>query len=98
MSAVTADERAAPVSERPAPNPPRKRWTRFILPVYSILVILYMTSPVLTMILYGFNDIPGERQTPKFWGFTLHWYRDLFGANSNAERAVTQAWTAVGVN
>jgi spermidine/putrescine transport system permease protein len=79
MSAVTADERAAPVSERPAPNPPRKRWTRFILPVYSILIILYLTSPVLTMILYGFNDIPGERQTPKFWGFTLHWYRDLFG-------------------
>ena len=24
--------------------------------------------------------------------------RDLFGANSNAERAVTQAWSAVGVN
>ena len=24
--------------------------------------------------------------------------RDLFGGNSNAERAVTQAWTAVGVN
>lgn len=79
MSAVTADERTTPVSERPAPHPPRKRWTRFILPVYSILIILYLTSPVLTMILYGFNNIPGERQTPKFWGFTLHWYRDLFG-------------------
>jgi len=79
MSAITADERAAPVTERPAPHPPRKRWTRFILPVYSILMIVYLTSPVLTMILYGFNDIPGERQTPKFWGFTLHWYRDLFG-------------------
>jgi spermidine/putrescine transport system permease protein len=79
MSAVTADERTALSSGRPAPNPPRKRWTRFILPVYSILIILYLTSPVLTMILYGFNDIPGDRQTPRFWGFTLHWYRDLFG-------------------
>jgi spermidine/putrescine transport system permease protein len=79
MSAVTADERAARVSERPPLNPPRKRWTRFILPVYSILIILYLTSPVFTMILYGFNDIPGDRQTPRFWGFTLHWYRDLFG-------------------
>jgi spermidine/putrescine transport system permease protein len=79
MSAITADERAARPSERPAPHAPRKRWTRFILPVYSILMIVYLTSPVLTMILYGFNDIPGERQTPKFWGFTLHWYRDLFG-------------------
>jgi spermidine/putrescine transport system permease protein len=79
MSAVTADERTALSPGRPAPNPPRKRWTRFILPVYSILIILYLTSPVLAMILYGFNDIPGDRQTPKFWGFTLHWYRDLFG-------------------
>jgi bacillolysin len=29
---------------------------------------------------------------------TIQSARDLFGANSSAERAVTQAWTAVGVN
>jgi thermolysin len=29
---------------------------------------------------------------------TIQASRDLFGGNSNAERAVTQAWTAVGVN
>jgi len=29
---------------------------------------------------------------------TIQAARDLFGANSAAERAVTQAWTAVGVN
>jgi bacillolysin len=29
---------------------------------------------------------------------TIQAARDIFGANSNAERAVTQAWTAVGVN
>ena len=29
---------------------------------------------------------------------TIQAARDLFGVNSNAERAVTQAWTAVGVN
>jgi thermolysin len=29
---------------------------------------------------------------------TIQAARDLFGNNSNAERAVTQAWTAVGVN
>jgi thermolysin len=29
---------------------------------------------------------------------TIQAARDLFGGNSNAERAVTQAWTAVGVN
>ena len=31
-------------------------------------------------------------------GATIQAARDLFGANSAAERAVTQAWTAVGVN
>lgn len=29
---------------------------------------------------------------------TIQAARDLFGASSNAERAITQAWTAVGVN
>jgi thermolysin len=29
---------------------------------------------------------------------TIQAARDLYGSNSNAERAVTQAWTAVGVN
>jgi bacillolysin len=29
---------------------------------------------------------------------TIQAARDLFGANSSAERAITQAWTAVGVN
>ena len=63
----------------PPRNPPSGRWTRFILPVYTALMILYLASPVLVMILYGFNDIPGERNTPKFWGFTLDWWRDPFG-------------------
>ena len=61
-------------------NAPSGRWTRFILPVYTALMILYLTSPVLVMILYGFNDIPGERNTPRFWGFTLDAWRDPLGA------------------
>lgn len=70
-------------------NPPRKRWTRFILPVYTFGMIFYLASPVFMMILYGFNNIPGERQTPKFWGFTLHWYRDLFGVPGLAQALKT---------
>lgn len=41
-------------------------------------MILYLTSPVLVMVLYGFNNVPGDRQTPRFWGFTLNWYRQAF--------------------
>ncbi len=78
MSAVATAERPTAAVELPPLNEPRKRVTRLVLPVYSILMILYLTSPVFLMILYGFNDIPGERQTPRFWGFTLDWYKNLF--------------------
>ncbi|HZD78609.1 MAG TPA: ABC transporter permease [Actinomycetota bacterium] len=77
MSVVTA-EREQRVLE-PAPlHRPNKRWTRFLLPGFTGLMIAYLMSPVFVMILYGFNNIPGERQTPKFWGFTIHWYKELF--------------------
>lgn len=63
----------------PAPlRAKRRRPSRFVLPVYTALLMLYLVSPILMMILYGFNDIPGERQTPRFWGFTLDWYRNVF--------------------
>jgi spermidine/putrescine transport system permease protein len=79
MSAVATQPREVAARELAPINAPRKRWTRFLLPTYTWLMILYLTSPVFVMILYGFNAIPGDRQTPKFWGFTLQWYRDLFG-------------------
>lgn len=55
-----------------------KKKSRFVLPAYTALLMVYLVSPILVMILYGFNDIPGERQTPRFWGFTLDWYRNVF--------------------
>jgi spermidine/putrescine transport system permease protein len=72
--------RVGPPEARDLPpvNQPRRRITRFVLPLFTFAMILYLTSPVFLMILYGFNNIPGERQTPKFWGFTLNWYRGLF--------------------
>jgi len=79
MSAIATEPREAAAQALAPINAPRKRWTRFLLPTYTWLMILYLTSPVFVMILYGFNAIPGDRQTPKFWGFTLQWYRDLFG-------------------
>jgi len=62
----------------PPVNPPRRRWTRFILPTYTILVILYLASPIFVMILYGFNDVPTDRQQAKFYGFTLDWWKNMF--------------------
>jgi spermidine/putrescine transport system permease protein len=78
MSAVTADGGSARTrDELPPINRPNKRPTRFILPVFTFLMIFYLTSPVFVMILFGFNDIPGERQTPRFYGFTLDWYKNM---------------------
>jgi spermidine/putrescine transport system permease protein len=78
MSAVAAPAR--PVELRgPAPrNEPNRRWTRFILPVYTIVMILFLSSPIFAMILYGFNDVPFDRQTPRFWGFTLDWWKNVW--------------------
>jgi spermidine/putrescine transport system permease protein len=49
-----------------------------VLPIYTALLLLFLVTPIVMMVLYGFNNIPGERQTPRFWGFTLDWYRTMF--------------------
>jgi spermidine/putrescine transport system permease protein len=77
MSATTI-ETAPKARELPPVNPPHQRWTRFILPTYTILMILYLASPIFVMILYSFNDVPVDRQTAKFWGFTLVWWQNVF--------------------
>ncbi len=80
MSTATTRAAPAPIAVRDLPpvHRPRRPPTRFVLPVYSILMIVYLTSPVFLMILYSFNDIPRERQTVRFWGFTLDWWKNLF--------------------
>lgn len=80
MSATVAPVRLeAATREVLAPRRKRRRHpARWILPAYTALLLLFLVTPILGMILYGFNDIPvGERQTARFWGFTLAWYRSL---------------------
>ena len=56
---------------------PRRRWTRYLLPAYSWLVIAYLVFPIAVMILYSFNKVTGGLQQVSFaWnGFTLQWYQ-----------------------
>ncbi len=77
MSALATEVRA-PVADLPPRNPPNRRWTRFILPVYTFVMILYLASPIFVMILYSFNDVPTDRQSPKFYGFTFDWWKNVF--------------------
>ena len=72
--------REAAISGAPTLGParPRRRWTRFILPTYVGLVLLYTLVPIGVMVLYGFNQAPADRLTFAWNGFTLDWYARLF--------------------
>jgi len=46
----------------------------------------------------GFTTLPSNATFSLARAKTIQAARDLYGAGSAAERAITQAWTAVGVN
>ena len=59
----------------------RRRWTRFILPAYSWLIIAYLVFPIAVMIVYSFNQVTtGLPQVSFAWnGFTFKWYQHWNG-------------------
>ncbi len=65
---------AAPLDPRPA----RIRPARFLLPIYTWLVIAYTIVPIGVMVAYGFNQAPSGRLTFSWLGFTTEWYRHVF--------------------
>ena len=71
-----AAERLAQRVPAPRGGRGRRRWTRFVLPIYTGAVIFYLTSPILVMILFGFNDTKG-RFNLSWQGFTIEWYKHL---------------------
>jgi spermidine/putrescine transport system permease protein len=87
-TATTVEARAA----RPG-RPSRRRWTRFILPAYSWLVIAYLVFPIAVMILYSFNKVTtGLPQVSFAWnGFTLQWYREW----SNVPGLTAAFWLSI---
>jgi spermidine/putrescine transport system permease protein len=78
VSVVATTEPEITRVERPPARRPRRRWTRFILPVYSAIVLFYLVLPILVMILYGFNNSGFKRVSFRWLGFTTEWYRKLF--------------------
>jgi spermidine/putrescine transport system permease protein len=71
----------------------RRRWTRFVLPAYSWLVIAYLVFPIAVMILYSFNKVTtGLPQVSFAWnGFTLQWYREW----SNIPGLTSAFWLSI---
>jgi spermidine/putrescine transport system permease protein len=85
MSA-TAIREPAVVAASPPPKPrSQKRWTRFILPVYTGLFIVYLIVPIAVMIVFGFNT-PAGRYNIKWEHASLDAWRNLF-----FEPALTQS-------
>ena len=80
MSTVVSSD-VVVIPEAPV-RTPRKRWTRWILPVFTIAMIVYLAFPVLVMIIYSFNVIPttgeSERQTSQFTCCTIGHWREIF--------------------
>ena len=76
MGAIAAPAKERPVALEPSPRRRRKKWTRWILPSYSWLVILYLVIPIIAMIAYSFNKVTTPIPNVSFaWnGFTTHWY------------------------
>jgi len=87
-TATTVETRSAGPARRR-----RRRWTRFILPVYSWLVIAYLVFPIGVMILYSFNKVTtGVQQVSFAWnGFTLQWYKEW----SNIPGLTSAFWLSI---
>ncbi|HWG62644.1 MAG TPA: ABC transporter permease [Streptosporangiaceae bacterium] len=92
MSAVVTAPPSAEVSpgQRRVRRP---RWTRFILPAYSWLVIAYLVFPIAVMILYSFNKVTtGLPQVSFAWnGFTLQWYKQW----NNVPQLSSSFWLSI---
>jgi spermidine/putrescine transport system permease protein len=76
VSAVVAapERETAPGHRAPRRRSRRRRW---LLPVYSWLVIAYLVLPIFVMVAYSFNKVnTGLPQVSFSWnGFTTQWYQ-----------------------
>ncbi len=78
MTTLATQARPGPAAGR---RPARRRWTRFLLPAYSWLVIAYLVFPIAVMVAYSFNKVTtGLPQVSFTWnGATTQWYREWNG-------------------
>jgi len=93
MSGVATAERIGdPAVSRPARRR-RRRPGRFVLPIYSWLIIAYLVFPIAVMILYSFNKTgPGLQQVSFSWnGFTTEFYRQW----NNVPQLSSSFWLSI---
>ncbi|HEY2299147.1 MAG TPA: ABC transporter permease [Jatrophihabitans sp.] len=76
---VTAEvnQPAAPPQPRRAARRRRRIKGRWLLPLWGWLVILWLSAPIIVMIVFGFNDTTGKFNI-RWQGFTFRNYRTVF--------------------
>jgi len=55
-----------------------RRWTRWVLPTYVAVVLIYLVSPIVVMIVYSFNNSGFKKVSFRWVGFTFKWYPRVF--------------------
>ena len=68
---------------------------RFLLPLYTLIVVAYLALPVLVMILFSFND-PGGRTNLIFKEFSLDAWFNPFGRPGLEEAVINSLWVGFG--
>ena len=72
----------------------RHRLATAILPVYTVLAVVYLFLPIAVMIAFSFND-PGGRQNITWQGFTFRNYLDVWGRPDVTSPMVTSLTVAI---
>jgi len=65
-----------------------------VLHIYTWAIIVWLTLPVLIMMLFGFNDTPG-RYNQTWEGFTFKWYGRVFALDELTQALVISLLVAV---
>jgi spermidine/putrescine transport system permease protein len=94
MSAVIVE----PATNETALPPLRKKRRPIgvtLMGVFTVGMIVYLMSPIFVMILYGFNNIAGERQVPEFTCCTLNWWKNFLAVPSLNEALKTSLEVAI---
>ena len=64
-------------SAHPTRAPSGRRWTHYLLPIYTVVLLTFLFAPIAVMIAFSFND-PAGRQNITWQGFTVDNYLDIW--------------------
>ena len=73
----------------------RRTLGRAVLPVWGWAVILWLSAPIVVMIVFGFNDGNGKSISLQWRGFTIKWYQRLFDYNDLTQALINSITIAL---